>query len=269
MTKLSENEVKELIKKYESGKTFTEIAKNFNVSRTCITNRIKKLGIYHLYSQKTCKLCGFSFHPSPHGSQIQKYCSDNCRQRAFLGKDGKAKCVNCKYCGNKFAQSFQRIYCSDECRKKQVEFEKKEAWRSRKCRYCGSLGCEFDGKFCSKKCKTNSFIFSRRAKDKIRYQRARRNGRFDSDIDIHKLIERDGERCYLCGDKVLFYYHYNDPKYPTIEHVTPIAKGGTHSWDNVKVACRECNTRKATSSISEFSGGEEFGTAKIIVSTKI
>lgn len=86
MTKLSENEVKELIKQYQSGKTFTEIAKNFNVSRTCITKRIKKLGIYHLYSQKKCKLCGFSFYPSPHGSQIQKYCSDYCRQRAFFGK---------------------------------------------------------------------------------------------------------------------------------------------------------------------------------------
>ncbi|RQM94427.1 hypothetical protein COR53_07845 [Staphylococcus pettenkoferi] len=84
---------------------------------------------------------------------------------------------------------------------------------------------------------------------------ARKNGQFDADIDIYKLIERDGGRCYLCGDDVLFSYNFNHPKYPTIEHVVPISKGGTHSWDNVMVACRDCNTRKKTKSLEDFLKG--------------
>ncbi|KTW22503.1 hypothetical protein NS341_07555 [Staphylococcus xylosus] len=70
-------------------------------------------------------------------------------------------------------------------------------------------------------------------------------------MDIYKLIERDGKQCYLCGDAVSFDCHYNSPKYPTIEHVLAIANGGTHSWENVKVACRDCNTRKGTKTLKE------------------
>src|SRR5699024_11540900 len=84
-----------------------------------------------------------------------------------------------------------------------------------------------------------------------RLKKARSNGQFDADIDIYKLIERDGEYCYLCGDGVHFNNHYNDPKYPTIEHVLAIANGGTHSWDNVKVACRDCNNHKGTKTLKE------------------
>jgi 5-methylcytosine-specific restriction endonuclease McrA len=32
--------------------------------------------------------------------------------------------------------------------------------------------------------------------------------------------------------------------YPSIEHVIPLSKGGKHSWNNVKLACMECNTLK-------------------------
>ncbi|MFV5908625.1 HNH endonuclease [Staphylococcus arlettae] len=55
----------------------------------------------------------------------------------------------------------------------------------------------------------------------------------------------------------LFFFdlHYLDPKYPTIEHVLAIKNGGTHSWDNVKVACRDCNIRKSTTMVEEFMKG--------------
>lgn len=33
--------------------------------------------------------------------------------------------------------------------------------------------------------------------------------------------------------------------YPSIDHVIPISKGGRHSWDNVKLAHRLCNSVKS------------------------
>ena len=33
--------------------------------------------------------------------------------------------------------------------------------------------------------------------------------------------------------------------YPSIDHVIPVSKGGRHSWDNVKLAHRLCNTVKS------------------------
>lgn len=85
-----------------------------------------------------------------------------------------------------------------------------------------------------------------------RMELAKLNGQYDNDISIRKLIERDGNKCYLCNNETTFEVNHTHNKYPTIEHVIPIAKGGTHSWDNVKVACRECNINKGVLSVEEF-----------------
>ena len=31
------------------------------------------------------------------------------------------------------------------------------------------------------------------------------------------------------------------PMLATIEHIVPVSKGGTHTWDNVTLACWRCN----------------------------
>jgi 5-methylcytosine-specific restriction endonuclease McrA len=35
--------------------------------------------------------------------------------------------------------------------------------------------------------------------------------------------------------------------YPSIDHVRPLSKGGTHEWNNVKLAHRKCNWEKRDS----------------------
>lgn len=69
----------------------------------------------------------------------------------------------------------------------------------------------------------------------------------DPDIEITKLIKRDGPLCYICGKETDF----NDlrwrswgPDYPSIDHVIPLCKGGRHSWGNVRVCCGLCNVKK-------------------------
>lgn len=53
------------------------------------------------------------------------------------------------------------------------------------------------------------------------------------------IIKRDGLVCYLCG-KV------PGPGEVTLDHVVPLARGGSHTPDNVRVACFPCNRRKFT-----------------------
>ena len=109
-------------------------------------------------------------------------------------------------------------------------------------------------KYCSSNCRSIAYFIANPERRQIsyRYKQAVNNGEFNKDITIYKLIERDGERCYLCGENVLFSLDRYDLRYPTIEHVIPISRGGTHSWDNVKVACRDCNLRKSTMTDEEF-----------------
>jgi len=49
---------------------------------------------------------------------------------------------------------------------------------------------------------------------------------------------------YICNHKVIKSKDTNHDLYPSIEHVIPIAKGGKHTWDNVKLAHRKCNMEK-------------------------
>lgn len=73
----------------------------------------------------------------------------------------------------------------------------------------------------------------------------------DWNISLKDLYERDQGICYLCGCRCDWRDgQWKDgafivgPTYPSIEHVIPLSKGGTHEWNNVKLACWICNTRK-------------------------
>lgn len=70
----------------------------------------------------------------------------------------------------------------------------------------------------------------------------------DKDITLEALYRRDSGVCYLCGEKCDWddkQYGHVGPKYPTIDHLIPISRGGLHSWDNVRLAHFECNCNKS------------------------
>ena len=54
-------------------------------------------------------------------------------------------------------------------------------------------------------------------------------------IDVKELYDRHRGLCAICGQHCTT---------PTIDHVIPLSKGGTHTWGNVQLACYECNQRK-------------------------
>ena len=51
------------------------------------------------------------------------------------------------------------------------------------------------------------------------------------------------KKCYYCGKKT---------KKLSFDHVTPIAKGGAHSRDNLVMACRHCNAVKGAKDPAKF-----------------
>ena len=71
---------------------------------------------------------------------------------------------------------------------------------------------------------------------------------YDPSITLKKLVERDGLRCAICGGMCdwndLTYSGHCGPTYPSKDHIIPLAKGGTHTWDNMQVAHFICNSRK-------------------------
>lgn len=114
------------------------------------------------------------------------------------------------------------------------------------CENCNSI--VFTGnKFCSAECYTS--FYNKQKKDR-RLRKIR--GVKVSYIDIKRLYARDKGFCWLCGKQCDFKDYRTTDKgvfiagnnYPSIDHVTPLSKGGLHSWDNVKLACRGCNSKR-------------------------
>jgi len=73
----------------------------------------------------------------------------------------------------------------------------------------------------------------------------------DKDISLNRLFEKDEGICYICGkkcDKKDIRYENGawivGGRYPSIDHVKPLSKGGEHSWKNVKLAHYSCNVKK-------------------------
>ena len=62
----------------------------------------------------------------------------------------------------------------------------------------------------------------------------------------HQVFQRDGYRCRECGAS-------KDETSLEIDHIVPVAKGGTNDIDNLQTLCRECNRMKHT---DEWVGGE-------------
>lgn len=79
----------------------------------------------------------------------------------------------------------------------------------------------------------------------------------DHDITLKKVAERDRGICWLCGEPV----DWNDYElsetgrkvvhkmYPSVDHVVALCCGGSHSWENVRLAHVGCNARKGVKSV--------------------
>ena len=106
--------------------------------------------------------------------------------------------------------------------------------------------------FCSRACqKKNSHM---------RHDVARRSRKsaaiIDRGITLQKVCNRDRCQCYLCGQsidwedyKIINGKKYAGKRYPSIDHVVPLIHGGSHQWDNVRLAHLSCNSAKGANLI--------------------
>ncbi len=65
-------------------------------------------------------------------------------------------------------------------------------------------------------------------------------------VDRIAIIERDNSRCYLWCKRRLTEREIE------LDHIVPPGRGGSHTSDNLRVACHRCNTRKGKRLLSEI-----------------
>lgn len=197
-----------------------------------------------------CLICSLDFE-RPKAGRPKVYCSPECRRlgwtqnrpdRSIPGRvkrDGKMVypyCLIffplCATCGERFtARAAHAKHCSDKCRYR--------ASAPQTCRSCGRER-EAWATLCTE-CRRAARRIARSAR------RARVRQTQVEAIDPREIFARDGWRCGICRAKVTRTLAYPHPRSASLDHVLPLAKGGTHTRENVQCAHLECNLAKRDS----------------------
>ena len=195
-----------------------------------------------------------------------KICKENKEINAQILR--KNKVVECRGCikinksieRNKLIEAKRlRERIKEEIRSKKIK--KQIIEKTKQCQYCGENFISSNKKrtACSDVCRKK--INNRRGE--LRKKKLYSNGKIDKDLNLSSLSRRDRDRCKICGKKV----DWKDFKevensfivgklYPSIDHIKPVSKGGTHTWDNVQLAHMYCNTTKSDRDIYETTHGQ-------------
>ena len=132
--------------------------------------------------------------------------------------------------------------------------EKEKEWKQeRECPSCFSIYVPTSKQqvYCSKECAKRE---QNRRKEITRRHKLRENGKVDYSITLSKVIKKNKSVCAICGGIVNKKVHSNHDDYPSIDHIIPVTKGGTHTWDNVQLAHRRCNNLKRDIIPEELAG---------------
>jgi len=217
---------------------------------------------------RTCEACGSSFTAA---ETSQRYCSREClpkRPQTF-----------CEICGSEYKPTYpaQRTcgrICGAELRRQVYGWAgnrpKAERWPSRRvwyvsCDWCGKLftATRPKAKRCGDECRRLAQIRDIKTNIMSRYRgdpafrermitasqdrRASRLGVASDAATISKkelityLIKRDRGRCGICHRPVRAK---TGPRRPSIDHITPLSRGGKHVLENLQVAHYVCNLSK-------------------------
>lgn len=203
---------------------------------------------------RTCERCGEKFHKRTSSRTTNRFCSRKCSSEFYKSKPKSCEVyfVKCE-CGVWFTKRWIKRAGDLRCGECEQEYTREvgRALRSSKhvpkiliCKECGkSFATAYGVKrrlFCSDICAKR--FGSRVGKAK---RRARERGAKCDNIDPIQIFTRDKWVCQLCGVKTLMSKRgTTNPRAPELDHIEPLAVGGSHTKDNVQCACRACNGMK-------------------------
>lgn len=211
-----------------------------------------------------CPVCGKTFKPvTHHKGERHKHCSPECRALApWIGRSCRIYFIACCCCEKKFTSKTKgRKYCS-KCKKENkywvVRYRGSEKYKGKTnegiCKECGKYFVNEYGEkrqsFCDDKCAKK---YGGRIGKSAR--RARIKGRKYEMINPLEIFTKAGWKCRQCEAETPRRLRGTcDDRAPELDHIIPIACGGSHTKDNVQLLCRKCNqdkgaTIKATLSV--------------------
>lgn len=190
-----------------------------------------------------CAVCGVLMHPGPNSLPEGEAAHAKCRGWVARGsrKHGttamydKGKC-RCQSCRDAVARRAQRYVARRKAEGRPIVAKRKVVAAC-----CEQCGIDFMARaeasrerFCSLDC-ANDFQ-GRDDRPRFRIAKSKRLA----------IYEACGWLCQLCLSPVRPEQHQHHPRYPTLDHVVPRARGGSDDVENLRLACFQCNTLRGT-----------------------
>lgn len=181
--------------------------------------------------------------------EYRKRSSEYARQRLQRIKQNR-KPRPCLICEDPIPFN-RKKFCSDLC----VEFDNRirkpaKIHIVRRCPGCKQPK-QFSGTYCSKDCYLQS-DHARLIRRQCRHRRrARMHNAQIEEIDPLVIAKRDKYKCHICRKRVNMDLDVQDIYSPTMDHLIPISLGGDHTYANIQLAHRICNSRKGNRAVNE------------------
>lgn len=237
------------IRRANEGKTYSPIRSHSGIKTIeYIQNRV---------NTKSSKMIYLGGYTNDQG-KIYIMCSDcgNVFSRSTrILRPSSQKTIQCDYCNNLLltikANEKQTELQEAEERKARIKAERelqKILSHYRICKRCGKqFQADRNQVYCSKLC------YKRQANsDKEHLRRIRIKSKPHDTISLELLYKRDNGKCWICNRLCDWNDKYikngaqvTGQNHPSIDHVVALSIGGTHTWDNVRLAHMKCNTDKS------------------------
>ncbi len=198
--------------------------------------------------QKNCLRCGREFTARRHVGSAD-FCTSACRT-------DEAGRIQRRIEQRKAAQQRQRD--TRRIRAAQAKLARaargtqgKRIWVTTPCVVCRHrFATTWSAKMGCASVKTCSDACSRRNEKEMRKiafdrYKTRKRGAFVKNVFRRKVFEADGWKCHICRKPIKRDAKAPHPLSPTIDHVIPLAKGGTHEPGNCRAAHFRCNSLKS------------------------
>jgi hypothetical protein len=216
--------------------------------------------------KRTCNNC---HQPMPDGKrQDAKYCGPECRSNAEHKRkrlDGRYEKINaerakanaskpkhrhnCTECGVVYETTHRKpSFCSAYCRVKWMDVHNTTRCSEPGCdKGVRSLGlCHLHHKQAKRSQGVVGYNdpWNERRKANSQQRRAMKLGTQTEKVKSLTVYERDAWTCGLCSTPVDQNLAHPHPMSASLDHVLPLAKGGTHTYTNVQLAHLTCNVSK-------------------------
>lgn len=205
--------------------------------------------------KRTCRQCQKDFIWN---TTFRNLCSVDCRktfnliQSKISSKKIQSKIDRnrkCQSCESEFESHDGVKYCSIQCKLNWTKTRRKPAQtHNNTCLTCAKAFKHKNQKlYCSPECYEKKLVSNREGYEKSR--KAQRNQRERSAVglsvfEINSLRSQwieEGRSCIYCND-------FAD----TVDHITPLVRGGTNEIFNLAPCCKSCNSSKGSRLIHEW-----------------